>query len=144
MPQTIKGVFAVADRTQVAAKGEIPPTMELLSGEQTQEKRSVIPGRTRIEQTEIQTRYDPHNKNEWLEGWGRNMKSATWAPCSEASINSELNHLREVRANLSECVADQPVNEAPPHMTMALSFVQLAIDALATYQVKTKTVAASK
>jgi len=72
------------------------------------------------------------------------MKSANWQPCSEASINSELNHLREVRANLSECIADLLVGEARPHMTMALSFVQLAIDALATYQVKIKTVAASK
>lgn len=72
------------------------------------------------------------------------MKRANWEPCSEASINSELNHLREVRANLSECVADLLVDEARPHMTMALSFVQMAIDALATYQVKIKTIAASK
>jgi hypothetical protein len=72
------------------------------------------------------------------------MKSANWEPCSEASINSELNHLREVRANLSECVADLLVDEERPHMTMALSFVQLAIDALAAYQVEIQSVAVSK
>lgn len=72
------------------------------------------------------------------------MKSANWEPCSEASINSELKHLREVRANLSECVANLLVDEARPHMTMALSFVQSAIDALAMYQVKIPTVATAK
>jgi hypothetical protein len=36
----------------VAAKGEIRLTRELLSGEQTQEKRNVILGRTKIERTE--------------------------------------------------------------------------------------------
>jgi len=51
MPQIIAGVIAVADQTRVAAKGEIPLTRELLSGEQTQEKGSEIPGRISIEQT---------------------------------------------------------------------------------------------
>ena len=53
MPQIIADVFAVAYRTQVAAKGEMRLTMELLSGEQTQEKRNVILGRTKIERTEV-------------------------------------------------------------------------------------------
>jgi len=75
---------------------------------------------------------------------GANMKSANWGPCSEASINSQLNHLREVRASLSECVADLLVDEEQPHMTVALSFLQLAIEALGAYQVKIKSVAASK
>jgi hypothetical protein len=50
MPQIIAD--AVAYRTRVAAKGEIRLTRELLSGEQTQEKRNVILGRTKIERTE--------------------------------------------------------------------------------------------
>jgi hypothetical protein len=49
MPQIIVDVFAVADRMQVAAKGEIRLTRELLSGEQTQEKLSGIPGKIKVE-----------------------------------------------------------------------------------------------
>lgn len=67
------------------------------------------------------------------------MKNANWEPCSDASIHSELNHLREVRTNLSECVAVLLGDEARTNMTLALSFVQMAIDALATFQVKAKT-----
>jgi hypothetical protein len=69
------------------------------------------------------------------------MKNAHWEPCSEASINSESNHLQEVRANLSECVAVLSEDGARTQMAVALSFVQMAIDTLATFQAK-ETVAA--
>jgi len=58
------------------------------------------------------------------------MKSANWEPWSEVSINSELNHLREVRAYLSECIDALPEDDARNKMAMALSFVQMAIGAL--------------
>jgi hypothetical protein len=67
------------------------------------------------------------------------MKSANWQPSLEASISSELNHLQAVRANLSECVANLLEDGVPLRMTMALSFVQMAIDALGTYQGEMKT-----
>jgi hypothetical protein len=52
-------------------------------------------------------------------------------PCSEASIDSELHNLREVRAKLSECAAVLREGDVGrTQMAMALSFVQMAIDAL--------------
>jgi hypothetical protein len=62
------------------------------------------------------------------------MKSANWEPCSEISINCELNRLREVRRNLSECIDALPEDDARSKMLMALSFVQMAMDALASFQ----------
>ena len=63
------------------------------------------------------------------------MRSARWEPCSEVSINSELDNLREVRANLSECLNAMPENDSVrPRMAMALSFVEMAIDALNSFQ----------
>ena len=73
-----------------------------------------------------------------------NMKNANWKPCSDASIHSELSHLKEVRTNLSECVAVLAEDEPRTNITMALSFVQMAIDALATFQVKATTATASR
>ena len=56
-------------------------------------------------------------------------------PCSEDSIGSELHNLREVRANLIECLDVLPEDDvARIKMDMALSFVQLAIDALSSFQ----------
>ena len=56
-------------------------------------------------------------------------------PCSEDSIGSELHNLQEVRANLIECLDVLPEDDvARIKMDMALSFVQLAIDALSSFQ----------
>ena len=56
-------------------------------------------------------------------------------PCSEDSIGSELHNLQEVRANLIECLEVLPEDDvARIKMDMALSFVQLAIDALSNFQ----------
>jgi hypothetical protein len=55
-------------------------------------------------------------------------------PCSEDSIGSELHNLREVRANLIECLDVLPEDDvARIKIDMALSFVQLAIDALSSF-----------
>jgi hypothetical protein len=62
------------------------------------------------------------------------MKSANWEPCSETSINCELNHLREVRTSLSKCIDVLPEDDARTKMAMALSFVQMAMDALTSFQ----------
>jgi hypothetical protein len=56
-------------------------------------------------------------------------------PCSEDSISSDLHNLREVRANLIQCrdvLSEDDI--ARIKMDMALSFVQLAIDALSNFQ----------
>jgi hypothetical protein len=59
-------------------------------------------------------------------------------PCSEDFIDSELHDLREVRANLVECRGVLPEDDAARiQMDMALSFVQLAIDALSRFQAET-------
>ncbi len=56
-------------------------------------------------------------------------------PCSEDSIGSELHNLQEVRANLLECLDVLPEDDVGRiKMDMALSFVQLAIDALSSFQ----------
>ena len=56
-------------------------------------------------------------------------------PCSEDSIGSELHNRQEVRANLIECLDVLPEDDvARIKMDMALSFVQLAIDALSRFQ----------
>jgi hypothetical protein len=58
-------------------------------------------------------------------------------PCSEDSIASELHNLQEVRANLIECSDVLPEDDVGRiQMDMALSFVQLAIDALSRFQDK--------
>lgn len=63
------------------------------------------------------------------------MKSANWAPCSEVSLDSELRNLREIRTNLSECIDSLPEDDVGrSKMAMALSFVQMAIDALTSFQ----------
>jgi len=62
------------------------------------------------------------------------MKSANWEPCSETSINCELNHLREVRTSLSRCIDALPEDDARTKMALALSFVQMAMDSLASFQ----------
>ena len=62
------------------------------------------------------------------------MKSARWEPCSEVSIKSELHNLREVRTNLTECLDSLPKDVRRTKLTVALSFVQMAIDALTTFQ----------
>ena len=62
------------------------------------------------------------------------MRSVNWDSCSEASTNCELNRLREVRRNLSQCIDVLPEDDARAEMAMALSFVQMAIDALASFQ----------
>jgi hypothetical protein len=56
-----------------------------------------------------------------------NFRKFTMIPCSEDSIGSELHNLREVRANLIECLDVLPEDDvARIKMDMALSFVQLA------------------
>ena len=58
-------------------------------------------------------------------------------PCSEASIDSELHKLREVRVGLGECFAvllDDDIGR--PEMNMTLSFIQMAIEALSRFQAK--------
>jgi hypothetical protein len=63
------------------------------------------------------------------------VKSANWAPCSEVSLDSELRNLREIRTNLSECIDSLPEDDVGRNkMAMALSFVQMAIDALTSFQ----------
>jgi hypothetical protein len=62
------------------------------------------------------------------------MKSANRESCSEASINSELNRLREVRASINNCIDALPEDDARSKMLMASSFVQMAMDALASFQ----------
>jgi hypothetical protein len=62
------------------------------------------------------------------------MRSVNWDCCSEASINCELNRLREVRRNLSECIDILPEDETGTTMSTALTFVQMAMDALASFQ----------
>jgi hypothetical protein len=61
-------------------------------------------------------------------------KNADWLPCSEASIRTELEHLREVRTNLSECIDTLPEDDARTTIATALSFVQMAMEALASFQ----------
>jgi hypothetical protein len=67
------------------------------------------------------------------------MKSAHWEPCSEVSINSELRNLREVRTNLIECLDSMPKDNRRTKLTVALSFVQMAIDALTTFRAERST-----
>jgi hypothetical protein len=56
-------------------------------------------------------------------------------PCSGDRFASELGHLLEVRAKLSEYLDILPEDEIGRTKTvMALSFVQLAIDALNSFQ----------
>ena len=62
------------------------------------------------------------------------MKSANRESCSEASINCELNRLREVRASLNNCIDALPEDDARNKMLMALSYVQMAMDALSSFQ----------
>jgi hypothetical protein len=62
------------------------------------------------------------------------MRSVNWDSCSEASINCELKRLREVRNNLSQCIDALPEDDRRSKMAMALSFVQMAMDALASFQ----------
>jgi hypothetical protein len=62
------------------------------------------------------------------------MKSANWESCSEASINCELNRLREVRSSLNNCIDALPEDDARTKMALALSFVQMAMDSLASFQ----------
>jgi hypothetical protein len=57
------------------------------------------------------------------------------SPCSETAVASELDHLREVRAKLSECLDVLPEDDIErTKVAMALSFVQLAFDALTSFQ----------
>ena len=66
---------------------------------------------------------------------GSNLERLVMTPCSEASIDSELHNLREVRANLSECLDVLPGDDvAHFKLAMALSFVQMAIEALSSFQ----------
>jgi hypothetical protein len=59
----------------------------------------------------------------------------TKTPCSEAAVASELDHLREVRTKLGECLAVLRGGDVGrTQMAMALSFVQMAIDALSKFQ----------
>jgi len=69
------------------------------------------------------------------------VKSATWQRCSEVSINSELANLREIRTNLSECISTLHEDAVRTRLTMALSFVQMTIDALEGFK-KERTTAA--
>jgi hypothetical protein len=62
------------------------------------------------------------------------MKSANRESCSEASINCEMNRLREVRTSLNNCIDALPEGDARSKMLMALSYVQMAMDALASFQ----------
>jgi hypothetical protein len=56
-------------------------------------------------------------------------------PCSKDSIDAELHKLREVRAGLIECLNVLPEDDvAHIKMATALSFMRLAIDALASFQ----------
>jgi len=50
------------------------------------------------------------------------------------STNCELNRLREVRRKLSQCIDDLPEDDARAEIAVALSFVQMAMDALAGVQ----------
>lgn len=71
-------------------------------------------------------------------GWPKRerdtMKTTQWESCSEASIDAELYRLRKVRTNLSECIDVLREDHAREKMTAALSFVQMAIDALTHFQ----------
>ncbi len=62
------------------------------------------------------------------------MKTTQCEPCSEASLNSELNHLREIRTNLSRYIDVLPEDDSRTKMAAALSFIQMAIDALTSFQ----------
>ena len=62
------------------------------------------------------------------------MKTTQWESCSEASIDAELYQLRKVRTNLSECIDVLPKEHARAKMAAALSFVQMAIEALTHFQ----------
>ncbi len=62
------------------------------------------------------------------------MKTTQCVSCSEASLNSELNHLREIRTSLSRYIDVLPENDSRTKMAAALSFVQLAIDAVTDFQ----------
>lgn len=62
------------------------------------------------------------------------MRSANWEPCSETSINCKLNHLREVRTSLNRCIDVLPEDDARSKMALALCFVQMAMDGLASFQ----------
>ena len=56
-------------------------------------------------------------------------------PCSQDSIDSAMLELREVRFKLSECLSvlrEEDVGRAK--MVMALSFIQMAFDALSSFQ----------
>jgi hypothetical protein len=63
------------------------------------------------------------------------LKSANWSACSEVSLDSELRNLREIRTNLSECIDSLSEDDVGRNkMAVALSFVQMAIDALSSFQ----------
>ena len=56
-------------------------------------------------------------------------------PCSEDSIDSALHKLRRVKLELSEClVALREKDVGRAKMAMALSFIQLAAEALLSFQ----------
>jgi hypothetical protein len=63
------------------------------------------------------------------------MKSTQWERCSEVSIESEMANLREVEANIDECLEIMPVSNLTRYkLVLALSFVQQAIEALTVFQ----------
>jgi hypothetical protein len=56
-------------------------------------------------------------------------------PCSDAVIDSDLHKLQEVRLKLSECLSVLRADDVGrTQIAMALSFVQLAIDALMKFK----------
>jgi hypothetical protein len=58
------------------------------------------------------------------------MKCAQWKPCSEISIASEILNLQEVGANLMEFPASPTEMVTAGRVSLALSFIQQAMDAL--------------
>jgi len=56
-------------------------------------------------------------------------------PCSGAVIDSGLHKLREVRDSVSECLSVLSPNDAGrTQIAMALSFIQMAMDALGKFK----------
>jgi hypothetical protein len=56
-------------------------------------------------------------------------------PCSEAVIDSGIHKLREVRDSVGECLSVLRANDAGrTQIAMALSFMQMAIDALTRFK----------
>jgi hypothetical protein len=56
-------------------------------------------------------------------------------PCSEGAIDSGLHKLQEVRGIVSECLSALRADDVGrTQIAMALSFVQMAIDALGKFK----------